>query len=88
MQLKIARKIAGLTQRQLAHRAHVDPTIISGLERGTRRSASYITLVRLARALNCEPEELFPVALTDAEDSLLDDDEAHHERSETPARRR
>jgi transcriptional regulator with XRE-family HTH domain len=65
MSLKVARKIAGLTQRELGQRAHVDPTIISGLERGTRRSASYATLVRLARALNCEPEELFPVPLAD-----------------------
>ena len=58
MELKKYRRIAGLTQEQLAEKAGVDASIISRLERGTRRRASYDSIVRLARALNLEPEEL------------------------------
>lgn len=61
MNLKVARKIARLTQRQLAERAGVDHSLISRLERGDRKTASYEAVVRLARALNIEPNELFPV---------------------------
>jgi transcriptional regulator with XRE-family HTH domain len=62
MELKKYRKIAGLTQQQLALKAGVDVTLISRLENGQRLNASYPTIVRLARALNLEPEELLPVA--------------------------
>ena len=61
MELKKYRKIAGLTQQQLARKAGVDVTLISRLENGQRLNASYPTIVRLARALNLEPEELLPV---------------------------
>lgn len=62
MELKKYRRIAGLTQEQLAHKSGVDATIISRLERGVRERASYENIVRLARALNLEPEELVPIA--------------------------
>lgn len=63
MDLRIARKIAGLTQQQLAKRAGVDDSFISLIESGKRdiHSAGYQTVVRLARALGVEPEELWPV---------------------------
>ena len=61
MDLKKYRRIAGLTQEQLAARAGVDATLISRFERGDRRRLSYDNIVRLARALNLEPEELVPV---------------------------
>ena len=61
MELKKYRRIAGLTQEQLAARAGVDATLISRFERGDRRRLSYDNIVRLARALNLEPEELVPV---------------------------
>jgi len=63
MELKKYRKIAGLTQEQLARKSGVDVTLISRLENGQRTNASYPSIVRLARALNLEPEELMPVAL-------------------------
>lgn len=63
MELKKYRRIAGLTQEELARRSGVDIAIISRLERGLRRQPSYETVVRLARALNLEPEELIPVTL-------------------------
>jgi len=63
MELKKYRRIAGWTQEELARRSGVDIAIISRLERGLRRQPSYETVVRLARALNLEPEELIPVTL-------------------------
>jgi XRE family transcriptional regulator, fatty acid utilization regulator len=63
MDLRIARKIAGLTQQELAERAGVTDSFISLIEHGKRdiRTAGYETVVRLARALGVEPEELWPV---------------------------
>jgi transcriptional regulator with XRE-family HTH domain len=69
--LKTYRAIANLSQRQLAHKSGVDVSIICRLELGERKdregrirgrlSASYENVVRLARALNLEPEELLAV---------------------------
>ena len=63
MQLKTARKLARLTQKELADLAGVDDSFISVVENGQRdiHAVSYATVVRLARALGVEPEELFPV---------------------------
>lgn len=61
MELKKYRRIAGLTQEELAQKAGVDVTLISRFERGQRRRLSYDNIVRLARALNLTPEELVPV---------------------------
>ena len=67
MELKLARRIAGKTQKQLATDAGVDHSFISLLERGKRRlPEGYFAMVRIARALNVEPEELFPVPPVDA----------------------
>jgi transcriptional regulator with XRE-family HTH domain len=63
MELKKFRRIAGLSQEGLAAKSGVDIAVISRLERGLRRQPSYETVVRLARALNLEPEELIPVAV-------------------------
>jgi len=62
MELKTARQIARLTQCELAERAGVDPALISRLETGHRiRRPSYEAIVRISRALNLAPDELFPV---------------------------
>jgi transcriptional regulator with XRE-family HTH domain len=65
--LRTARQIARLTQQQLAARARVDPALISRLETGARRRPSYEVIVRIARALNLAPDQLFPV---DADDEV------------------
>jgi len=44
------REAKGLTQERLAERADLDPTYISGIERGVR-NASLISLVRVAKGL-------------------------------------
>jgi transcriptional regulator with XRE-family HTH domain len=63
MDLKIARRIARLTQEELATAAGVDDSFISLLESGKRdiETVNYKTVVLLARALNVSPEELFPI---------------------------
>lgn len=59
--LKLARRAARLTQVELAARVGVDPALISRLEKGGRVRPGYETIVRIARALNLPPDELFPV---------------------------
>ena len=63
MELKTARKLARLTQQELADLAGVDNSFISVIESGKRdiHAVGYATVVRLARALGVEPDELFPV---------------------------
>lgn len=48
----------GMTQQQVADRAGVNRTFIVALEKG-RQNASTITLVKIARALDALPSDLF-----------------------------
>jgi len=63
MNLKIARQIARLTQRQLAARSGVDESTISLIERDLRHygAVNYFAIVKLAQALGVDPAVLFPV---------------------------
>lgn len=61
MNLKIARQIAQKSQEELAEMVHADPKYLDKLERGGTDRLEYRLAVRIARALNCPPEELFPV---------------------------
>jgi transcriptional regulator with XRE-family HTH domain len=63
MLLKLARKVAGLTQAELAKQAGVTKSYISLLESGQRdiRSVGYETVARIADALGVSPQELFPL---------------------------
>jgi transcriptional regulator with XRE-family HTH domain len=63
MELRLARKIARLTQEELARQAGVTDAFICMLESGRRKilNTPYKTVVRIARALHVEPDELFPV---------------------------
>ena len=47
----------GLTQEELAHRAGIHVTYVSGIERG-HRNASLINIRRIADALGVEPKDL------------------------------
>jgi transcriptional regulator with XRE-family HTH domain len=51
------RKLKGLTQEQLAHRAEMERSYVSDLERG-ERNPSVRALGRLAEALEIEPKLL------------------------------
>jgi transcriptional regulator with XRE-family HTH domain len=61
MNIKLARKVAHMTQKQLAQKAGVDPSLISRLERGQRPHASHETVIKIARALGVEAADLAPV---------------------------
>ena len=52
-----AREEKGFTQEKLAERADLDPTYISGIERGVR-NASLLSLVRVAKGLGVPLSEL------------------------------
>jgi transcriptional regulator with XRE-family HTH domain len=67
MQLRTARKIARLTQVELAARSGVDQRLISKIETGQVRQPGYETVVRLSRALNVEPGELFPLEIDEVQ---------------------
>ena len=64
--LKIARAIAGLQQNELARLAHVNPSLISLIEKGRRRP-SVNTIERLARALRI-PGHLFALLAAEGRD--------------------
>lgn len=48
----------GLSQEALADKADLDPTYISGIERGVR-NPSLLSIVRIAKALGTESGNLF-----------------------------
>lgn len=51
------RRLRGLSQEELAHRADVHQTYLSGVENG-RRNPSVLVLERIATALESDVEEL------------------------------
>lgn len=61
MNLRTARLAKDISQAQLAELAGVDQTTISAIEIGRNQNPSWETAVRLARALDLNPEDLFPV---------------------------
>jgi transcriptional regulator with XRE-family HTH domain len=54
---KSLRVAKGLSQEQLALKADLDRTYISGIERG-KRNVSLINIVKLASALELSPKQL------------------------------
>lgn len=52
-----ARRERGLSQEELAHRAAVHQTYLSGVERGTR-NPTVMVLDKIARALDLDPADL------------------------------
>ena len=55
--VRIARKLAGLSQEQLAFEAQLDRTYISQVER-KQRNVTISVLARLAKALGVTPDRL------------------------------
>lgn len=53
------REELGLSQEAFAHRAELDRTYVSGIERG-RRNPTLDVIYQLAEALDVEVRELFP----------------------------
>ena len=57
LNVQALRRDRGLSQEELAHRADVHQTYLSGIERG-RRNPSVLTLGRIASALEADVEDL------------------------------
>jgi len=58
LQLRRLREAHGLSQEELAHRAEIHVTYLSGLENG-KRNPSLLVLARIAEALNLKISGLF-----------------------------
>lgn len=56
--LREARHDAELSQEELAHQAGLDRSYVGSVERG-ERNVSLFNIVRLSRAINIPPAELF-----------------------------
>lgn len=56
--IKVRREKLGFSQEELAERAGLHRTYIGGIEQG-RRNLSLLNIMKIARALNLPPEELF-----------------------------
>lgn len=65
--LRTARRVAKLSQTDLAAKAGVDNSMISMLENGKRDigTVNYEAVARIAHALNLTTEELFPIVIED-----------------------
>lgn len=57
LNVQALRRERGLSQEELAHRAAMHQTYLSGIERG-RRNPSILVLARLAEALGADLEDL------------------------------
>jgi len=57
LNLQALRRAKGFSQEELAHRAEVHQTYLSGVERG-RRNPSVMVLARIASALDADLEDL------------------------------
>ena len=57
LNVQALRRARGLSQEELAHRATMHQTYLSGIERG-RRNPSVLVLARLAQALEADLEDL------------------------------
>ena len=69
--LKIARAVAGLTQKEIARAASLDPSHISLIEAG-RRKPSLTTVEKLTRALKI-PNHLFTLLASEPADLNIAD---------------
>ncbi|MCA1021073.1 helix-turn-helix domain-containing protein [Halobacillus litoralis] len=70
--LRDLRLAQGLSQEELAYRAGMHPTYISGIERG-RRNPSITNFYYLAHALDVHPKQLIPSIPLDNRGEEYDD---------------
>nr|DAX89279.1 MAG TPA: Helix-turn-helix XRE-family like protein [Caudoviricetes sp.] len=57
--IKEVREELGITQEELADKANVSRTILSGLESGKLKTTTTNTLLKIANALNRKVEDIF-----------------------------
>lgn len=56
--IRARRKAIGLSQEALADHAGIDRSHMGKLERG-ERNVTFLNILRIAKAVNCKPSELF-----------------------------
>ena len=61
MNLEEIRNQKGISQTDLDERAGLSRGTTNDIERGRNKRPAYETVVRLARALEVQPEEIFPI---------------------------
>ena len=59
LKVRMRRYEIGLTQEELAEKAHLHPTYVGSVERGERNIALE-NIIQLAKALKCSPRDLMP----------------------------
>lgn len=69
--IKYFRKINNFSQEQLAEKANLDRTYISGIERG-RRNITLDSLEKIIIALEVDKKTFFNYVLQEATDGILD----------------
>lgn len=57
LNLQALRRAKGLSQEELAHRASIHQTYLSGVERG-KRNPSVMVMARIAAALDADVEDM------------------------------
>lgn len=57
--IRECRKELGISQKELAKRAKISRTTLSGLENGTIKTTTTNTLLKIAKALDKKVEEIF-----------------------------
>lgn len=57
--VRMRRHDLGLTQEALAEKANFHVNYVGGIERATR-NPSFTSIIKLAKALNISPKDLFP----------------------------
>lgn len=57
--IKECRKELGISQKELAKKAKISRTTLSGLESGTIKTTTTNTLLKIAEALNRKVEDIF-----------------------------
>ena len=57
LNIRKTREAKSLTQERLAEKADLDPTYISGIERGVR-NPSFLSIIRIAKALGTTVSDL------------------------------
>lgn len=61
MNLRTARRLKGITQKELEAMSGIDQTTISAIECGKNKNPSWTIVFRIAKALGVMPEEIFPL---------------------------
>jgi transcriptional regulator with XRE-family HTH domain len=85
--LRIARRSRGLSQEELAHRAEIDRTYVSALER-CLYAASVDVLARLAQVLDVEAADLLRRKLASVEKLGVQAGSSERKRRHRPSRQR